>query len=269
MEWFEVDAHDSAGAAAAAEIAAAAFAALLLSAHLAAPHVDPSWQPVSLYALQTHGWIMTAAFASLGLSTVALVVALRPHVRGWPGRVARGLLLVGAAGCILAALFPMDPMESASPASRSDQLHSLGAALGDGLTLGAAVATWHLVRHIPQWQTAWSRLVPAAVLVWIAQLWLTGVLAMTMPANGNTLGPDVPMGWPNRLLLVAGAWWIAMAARCARQREPVLATDPYRPSGAPPRDVTRDLRRRPVVSASPLPPPPPATTPRPRHRNTG
>ena len=44
------------------------------------------------------------------------------------------------------------------------------------------------------------------------------VLAVTLPASGG-FGPNVPVGWPNRLMILAYCAWLVIACtrpRCAR-----------------------------------------------------
>lgn len=199
-------------------VAGAAFLLLLTIVHLAKPDLDPSWRPISEYALGEHGWIMTLAFLSWGASAVGLFVALRAHVQTLGGRIGRAFLLVGAAGPILAAWFPMDPITTPPDAlTMSGNLHSLGAMLGDGVPIGAALITWSLARHNRAWSTARWSLVSTAVLAWIGVVVVTAILAVYLPRNGGVLGPAVPIGWPSRFMIVAYLGWI-MTAACHAMR---------------------------------------------------
>jgi hypothetical protein len=106
-------------------------------AHVAKPDLDPSWQPISMYAIGTHGWVMTLAFLLWGLSPIGLFVALRPRLRTWGGRVGLAFLFIGGSGPILAAVFPTDSI-SAGTMTLTGRLHEIGAVLGDGIPIATA-----------------------------------------------------------------------------------------------------------------------------------
>lgn len=50
-------------------------------------------------------------------------------------------------------------------------------------------------------------------LIWISLLVMAGVIAATLTGAGG-FGPDVPVGWPNRLVMLAYCVWLITAARC-------------------------------------------------------
>jgi hypothetical protein len=196
--------------------AAGAFLFLLSAAHLAKPDLDPSWRPISEYALGDFGWVMTLAFLSWGLSAIGVFVALRSHVPTRGGRIGLAFLLVGGAGPILAGIFPTDPITTAPDAmTTTGSLHSLGAVLADGIPIGAALITWSLVRKNPAWAPARRHLVLVTVLAWIGFAVLTVSMAVLLPESGGQLGPDVPVGWPGRFLVAAYAAWLLVAAGSA------------------------------------------------------
>ena len=193
--------------------AAGAMLALLGIAHVANPDLDPSWRPISEYALGTYGWLMTAAFLAWGLSAFAVFVALQPHVRTLGGKIGLVFLLMGAAGPILAAIFPMDPITTAPEAmTTSGGLHNLGAVLGDGIPIGAALITWSLARHNPAWSAARGALTGATVLAWLGVVMFTASMAIFLSQTEGQLGPDTPIGWPNRFMVAASAAWLLTAA---------------------------------------------------------
>jgi hypothetical protein len=59
-----------------------------------------------------------------------------------------------------------------------------------------------------------------AALTWIGLLAFILSVALLFPQNGGDFGPDVQIGWPNRLLMVAYITWLLVVARRAtRVRE--------------------------------------------------
>jgi len=171
---------------------------------------------MSEYALGNFGWLMALAFLLWGLSIVGVVVALRADVRTLGGRVGLGFLLVGAAGAMLAGVFPTDPITTTPDGmSTTGTLHSLGAMLGDGLPVGAALVTWSLVRHNSAWSSSRRSLVSATLLAWLGFALVTISMIVLLPQGGGQLGPDVPIGWQVRCMTVAYLAWVMVAARSA------------------------------------------------------
>jgi hypothetical protein len=204
---------------AAARVAFATGAACIAS--LAALHfldgaVDPSWAPISQYALGRHGWVMTCAFLAWGISAVSVFVALRTSVVTRAGRVGLGFLLVGAAGPIVAALFPMDPITTPPEAmTTSGSLHGLGAVLGDAFPIAATLLSWSLVKNDARWRQARRALIATTALAWAGVVGLTLSMIYWLPQHGGQLGPDVPVGWQGRFMVVALVAWLMTAARSA------------------------------------------------------
>jgi hypothetical protein len=155
---------------------AATFVVLLVTLHFIKPGLDPSWRMVSEYEIGRHGWIMVLAFLSLAFSCVALLVAVRSQIRTTGGRVGLALLLVSAAG----------------------------------ITIAATLISWGLARD-----QAWSA--ARGSLLWMAALTLIGLLvfvasvAVMLPRANGEFGPEVPIGWPNRLLVLAYSAWLMVA----------------------------------------------------------
>jgi hypothetical protein len=199
--------------------AGAAFLLLLVIVHFAKPDLDPSYRPISEYALGDYGFLMTLAFLAWGSSAVSLAVALRPHVRSLGGRIGLAFLVIGGAGPILAAIFPMDSSQTPADAmTTSGHLHSLGAVLGDGIPLGAAFITWSLVRRSPAWSNVRWPLITTAALAWVGAFVMTATLAAAMSETGGQPEPNLALGWPARFMIVGYMSWILTVARFAAIR---------------------------------------------------
>ena len=187
-------------------VSATLFLVLLAALIVLKPEIDPAWRFISEYAIGRLGWMMSLAFLAMATSCVATAIALWSQVR-LGGRIGIGFLLIGALGLTLAGLFTTDPITTPMDAqSTSSQLHGLGAILGDGVAIGATIITFSLIRN-KAWLTARGWLIGILAVVWIVYAWLI----MSMPADGN-FGPDVPVGWPSRLLLVSYCLWFIVTA---------------------------------------------------------
>lgn len=195
--------------------AAAVFLVLLAALHVIEPEFDPSWRVISEYALGTQGGLMVLAFISLALSCVSLSVGLRSHLRTTSGKIGLGFLLISAAGLTIAAIFTADPITaSQDQLTAHGNLHGLGAALGTGLPIAAALIGWSLAGN-PAWSTVRRSLLWATGVAWTGFLAFSASMAVMLPANGGKLGPDVQIGWPNRFMMVAYGVWLITLAWCA------------------------------------------------------
>lgn len=184
------------------------FAALLLTLHLTEPGLDPTWRFVSEYALGRTGALMTAAFVALAVALLAAVVALARPVRALPARIGLVLLAVAAAGLLLAAAFPTDPITTPAGAGTGHGgLHELGAAL-DYSPVGMLLVSWTLGRSRAGRPYRRALLVAAGVPV-VLMLVFTGAV---VGARGE-FGPGVYAGLIGRLLLASYLGWLVVVRR--------------------------------------------------------
>jgi hypothetical protein len=175
------------------------------------PEVDPARQPISEYAIGRLGWIMVMAFLTSAVSYGALFVAIRAHVRGWPGKVGLGILLVCSIGTLGVGVFVADPI--ATPMNSLSTVGTLHVAFGGTalilLPFAALLVNLSLARNSQAWAPA------RRALLWTAGLPLLGLvlfcasLAVVVPAEG----------WPPRfLLLTYAAWLIVLALQAIKLR---------------------------------------------------
>lgn len=191
--------------------AAALFVFLLVILHVIEPEFDPSWRFISEYELGQYGWVMVLAFLSFATSYVALFIAMRSQLRTVVGRIGLGLLLVSALGLLIGGIFTTDPITTSKDATTmSGTLHTIGGTIGIAMTLAALFIAWSLSRN-PAWIIARR---------WV--LWTSGIavvcsvvfiiLTIKMLPSDGTFGPNVLLGWPNRIEILAYAVWVMLVA---------------------------------------------------------
>jgi hypothetical protein len=197
----------------AARLALAAGAAtilLLAILHLLSPEFDPSTRMVSEYALGSYGWVLSLMFLTWAFSCISLFFAIRSQVETLWGKIGLGFLLLSALGMTLAAFFDV-----------SHSLHGLAALIGiPTLPVAAMLVSVSLLRN-PAWFEARSRLLWTANLTWISLVLMFGTIVIVL-ATGGEFGPNMPVGWPNRFLIVAYCLWtitVAWSAERLRQQE--------------------------------------------------
>ena len=203
-------------------VAASAFLVLLAALHFIKPELDPSWRMVSEYETGRYGWIMVLAFLSLALSCATLFVAIRAQIRTLGGKIGLAFLLLSAAGMTIAAIFTADPITaSQDELTTHGTLHGLGSALGiPGFRIAATLIGLSLAGN-SAWSPARRSLLWTAGLNWISLLVFVVFVAVMLPKSGGEFGPEVLIGWPNRLFVMANSAWLMVvawrAARSSRQ----------------------------------------------------
>src|SRR5215218_9820964 len=191
---------------------AATFVVLLVALHFIKPEVDPSWHFISEYAIGDSGWIMEFAFLSLALSYVSLIVAIWSQLRTSAGRIGLALLLVSALGLTIAAVFTTDPITVSEDAVTTEgTLHSLGGTLGIAMPFAAAFVGWKLARN-PAWYSARRSLLWVTGMALVAFVVSFVSLGIMVSQSGGEFGPDVPVGWANRLEMLAYCVWLMTVA---------------------------------------------------------
>ena len=177
---------------------------LMALLHVLEPEFDPSWRTLSEYSLGRYGVLMRAAFLAMGTGVIAAAVALWRVTGPW----SLGLVLV-AIGPLGAAFIDTDPVTT--PRAQMSRTSNVHAALGSLFFLGFPVAA--TIAGISAASDpsvgpvlAWASIVPWIALVWY--LW-TSVRHARPDAVG---GPDVRVGWPQRVNILAYLGWVALAA---------------------------------------------------------
>lgn len=191
-------------------VSTAVYVLLLLSLHLLEPEFDPKWRFISEYALGQYGWLMVLTFLSLAVSQISTLVAVRSHVRTVVGYIGLVVLLVSAAGILMAAVFRTDPI-TASPAAatRSGTLHLVGASL-DWTPVAALLISLSLARNTA-WRGIRTRLFLSAGITLLAMLAFVMTTTVFGPANGIFSAGTVA-GLFGRILVLSYAGWMITTA---------------------------------------------------------
>jgi len=198
--------------------AAATFLVLVAALHVIKPEFDPSWRFISEYAIGDYGWMMVLAFLSLALSCVTSFIAIRSQIGTAGGKIGLALLLAVAAALATAGIFVMDPITaSKDELTTHGNLHGLASMVGiPGLPIAAVLISRSLARN-QAWLSARRSLRWTAHLTWITLLLMFATMAVMLPHNDGAFGPDVLIGWPNRLLVGAYSGWLMVVAWHATQ----------------------------------------------------
>jgi hypothetical protein len=196
------------------------FVVLLAALHFIERELDPSWHFISEYAIGDYSRMMEVAFLSLALSYVSLFVAIRSQLRTIVGRIGLALLLVSALGLTIAAFFTTDPIAVSEDALTTEgTLHNLGGTLSMAMPFAAGLIGWRLAR-IPAWSSSKGPLLWATGLALVAFVVSFMSIGVMVSQSGGKVGPEVLVGWPNRIEVIAYSVWLMMVAwQAIRVRE--------------------------------------------------
>jgi hypothetical protein len=202
-----------------------AFLAILVLLHYLEPEFDPSWRMISEYEIGRYGWLMVVAFFAWGLGVLDLQMALAPALQTLWGKVGRWWLVVIAVAMIAAGIFTTNAITDNTP-SMNNTLHTVcGAIVIMTFPVAASLVARSLSRN-PRWAPAQGWLLWGTVLCWLGLLVFFGSISVSQvihPGAGR-VGPQVYLGWPNRLMVVVySAWMIVVARYAMRFGSPGLA----------------------------------------------
>jgi hypothetical protein len=169
--------------------AAAALSLVLLAAlHVLSPEFDPSWRMVSEYASGDYGWVLALMFLSMAGSSVALFFAIKSQIRTIAGKIGLVFLLAAAVGLAMAAMFDW-----------KHNLHGLASMIGvPSLSIAPMLISVSLVRN-QAWSSTRQLFLWSANLTWMSLVLMIATMFIGLSQSGGEFGPDVPIGWPNRL----------------------------------------------------------------------
>jgi Protein of unknown function (DUF998) len=193
--------------------AASIFLVLLAALHVVKPEFDPSWRFVSEYAIGRYGWIMVVAFLSLALSCLATVIAINSQIANIGGKIGLVLLVLVAASLVAAGIFVADPITATKDQlTTHGSLHGLAAMIGiPGLPIAAVLISRSLVRN-QAWSSARRLLLWTAHLTWISVLMMFASMFVMLRQTQGKFGPEVLIGWPNRVVVLAYCIWLMVVA---------------------------------------------------------
>jgi hypothetical protein len=196
-------------------VATVLFILLLVVLHAVRSDLDPSWHFISEYELGRYGWIMQTAFLALAVGNFSLLAAILPAIKGVSGWIGILLYTAGAIGIVLGGLFVPSPMNAAPESiSLSGKLHNLGGGLGLAGFVGTVIFSVKLMRN-SNWRPFRKSVLLATGILVLGFLASFILIASIAAHSQGVFGPDTPVGWPNRIGILAGSLWIIMIARQA------------------------------------------------------
>lgn len=190
---------------------------LVIVLHALKPEYDPAWRFLSEYAIGEFGWVMRLAFFSIAISCLSLFVAVKSHVQTIGGKIGLGFLLATFVGLTMAGFFSIDPI-TATPdqLTQHGSLHGLASMIGiPSLPIAAMLISLSLGRN-KKWAFAKKTILWTANFTWMSVVIMFGTIGAMLPQAGG-FGPEVLIGWPNRLLMLTYYVWLMTVASNIRK----------------------------------------------------
>jgi hypothetical membrane protein len=176
------------------------FIVLLVALHALTPEYTPIDHMISDYAVGSHGWIMSIAFAALSLGCLALSIGLwRAGPRSILTRIGSILLAVVFVGLIVTVIFPTD-LETA-PVTLHGNIHTISFLVNICCILLAACVLSISFRKDTSWRAI--RMVSLSLFVLVVAAFVAQVL---------TLHRGAPYGIMNRLFVATFMVWLLSTA---------------------------------------------------------
>lgn len=182
-------------------VGVAYFVVVVAVLHFLRPDLNPISRPTSEYAVGQYGFLMSTAFFSFSLGSLALVIGLYRGV-SQRARSQVGLALLGvcAVGVLIAMSFPIDP--EGAPQTLSGTIHRINGPLA---FLSLTVGTILVSRRFKQ-DEQWRPLYRTALV--LSLVMLTAYIA-TFVSIVTAAGF---VGLCQRILLVAFVSWFFLTA---------------------------------------------------------
>ncbi len=180
--------------------------------HMVQPEVDPLRVPGSAYVLGQYGMWARVSYLAITAALLAAGVGITARLRkSRATSIALAAFRIGAAGALLAAIFPMD--YPGPPKTPSGVLHAVGGGVGFLSWISGTVLFTAGIRKDP----AWTRLSDAVGVLAAASVVGAAVLITSIAVLGFG-------GFAQRILLtLLFGWLIAVAMHMRRSTAGVVA----------------------------------------------
>lgn len=194
------------------------FLIILFLLHFLKPEFDPSWRMISEYEIGRYGWLMRLAFFCWGSSVLSLLVALRGFLRTNGGIVGYVWLILIGIALFGAGIFATNAITDTTP-NTANSLHTFfGAFVIMTFPIASSLVVGSLARN-KEWSAARRRQFWMEILVWLSMVAFFGSIIISTAINPSAgrVGPEVYLGWPNRLMVVVYNIWLITIAVNARK----------------------------------------------------
>lgn len=189
-------------------ISAIGFICILALHHIINVDINPSWQPISMYALGNLGWLMNIAFILLGLSFSALGIYLFQNLKTKGGKIGGILLLIAAIGNFLAGIFNTDPIHTLPEnMSTSGSIHTAAAGLLGFFILATVFICFQFMKR-DELKPFKARVLIMTAMVLIVEVIMIAAMSIFLAETNGMLTPETPIGGIGRVVILVCTIWV-------------------------------------------------------------
>tara|TARA_R100001369_G_scaffold84757_2_gene117821 strand:- start:396 stop:1031 length:636 start_codon:yes stop_codon:yes gene_type:complete len=190
------------------KLGAIVFIIILFILHFVNTSVNPKWQPISVYAIGTAGWLMNIAFFLLGISFLTLGLYLIKNFPKTGAKVGGILLILASLGNFLASIFNTDPISTLpDQMTMSGQIHNSAAGLLGFMILATVFIAFQFIKR-EQLKPFGKNMLVLTVILWGSELALIVTMGIYMSETNGMITPETPIGWLGRVVIVICAIWV-------------------------------------------------------------
>jgi len=189
------------------------FLTILTLLHFLKPEFDPSWRMISEYEIGRFGWLMRVNFPIWGLSLLTFAVAFWQKVNGFGGKFGLGWFAVMVIFLFGAGIFVTNPILDES-ISTANTVHAI---CGAFVIMTFPIASLFVVSSLTRskkWTAPRWHLWLFEALVWLSMVGFFASISISNAINpgAGRVGPEVYIGWPNRIMVLIYHLWIIILA---------------------------------------------------------
>lgn len=188
------------------------FIFILIFFHIVNTTIDPTWQPISEYALGKIGWLMNIAFMLLGLSFLAIGIYVFTNIKSLGAKIGGILLMFSSIGSFLAGIFNTDPVGTLpEQMTISGNIHVAAAGLLGFMILSTFFITYQFYK-LDKLRPFRTSALMATILVLILEIGMILAMAIYLSDTNGMLTPETPIGGIGRLVILACSIWVIIIA---------------------------------------------------------
>ena len=192
---------------------AAIFLAILALLHLLKRELNPVWRMISEYEIGRFGWMMRLAFFCWGASVLSLLITIWSSLTSFGGTVGRWWFILISVALFGAGIFRTNAITDDTP-NPINTLHALCGAIVILTFPIAAILIRNGLLHNDSWIAAQGELTLGTILVWLGVVlfFASIVISRKIDPSAGRVGPNIYLGWPNRLMVLTYIIWLIIVA---------------------------------------------------------
>ena len=190
-------------------VSALCFIGIMILLHVIKPELNPTWRMISEYEIGKFGWLMRLAFWLWATCALSLLLILD---RAGSSILINVWLCVLTAALIGAGIFRTDPILETTN-SLTNRLHTICGSLV--ILTFPVIATIVAVRFLRQGALDNSMyIIGMTTLTWVGQINFFASISVSKKKHpeAGRVGPEVKLGWPNRIMVLIYVLWIVVVA---------------------------------------------------------